>query len=114
MTNVRQLFGHDRLRQPGSKNEGDFRQPYEEFQYTQDFGQAPRPILDLTARRDRMGEWTYRHYNGTGKGLDDRSRQSHHGVRVVHLRNADEHYGREGSDTTFIVISRDAFTRRSS
>ncbi|HMG04784.1 MAG TPA: RHS repeat-associated core domain-containing protein, partial [Chthoniobacterales bacterium] len=37
---------------------------YEQFQYTQDFGQGPKVILDLTGTRDRLGRWTYRHYNG--------------------------------------------------
>ena len=35
---------------------------YEQFQYSQDFGQGLKPILDLTASRDRLGRWTYRHY----------------------------------------------------
>lgn len=36
----------------------------EEFQFSQDFGQGPKTILDLTASKDRLGRWTYRHYNG--------------------------------------------------
>lgn len=36
----------------------------EEFQYTQYFGQELRKILDLTASKDRLNRWTYRHYNG--------------------------------------------------
>jgi RHS repeat-associated protein len=33
------------------------------FQYTQDFGQGPTTILDLTKTKDRRGLWTTRHYN---------------------------------------------------
>ena len=33
------------------------------FQYTQDFGQGPVTILDLTKSKDRRGLWTTRHYN---------------------------------------------------
>ncbi len=36
---------------------------YQQFQYTQDFGNGPQTILDLTASKDRRGLWTYRHYN---------------------------------------------------
>ncbi len=36
---------------------------YEEFHYTQDFRYGETTILDLTASRDRLGRWTYRHYN---------------------------------------------------
>ena len=36
---------------------------HEDFQYTQDFGQGVTTILDLTRSRDRLGQWTTRHYN---------------------------------------------------
>jgi RHS repeat-associated protein len=35
----------------------------QQFQYSQDFGQGLRTILDLTASKDRRNRWTYRHYN---------------------------------------------------
>ena len=34
-----------------------------QFQYSQDFGQGPTTILDLTKSKDRRGLWTSRHYN---------------------------------------------------
>lgn len=35
----------------------------QQFQYSQDFGQGLRTILDLTKSKDRRGLWTTRHYN---------------------------------------------------
>ena len=34
-----------------------------QFHYAQDFGAGPQPILDLTASKDRLDRWTYRHYD---------------------------------------------------
>ncbi|MGH8094998.1 MAG: RHS repeat-associated core domain-containing protein [Chthoniobacterales bacterium] len=34
----------------------------QQFQYAQDFGNGPLTILDLSASKDRVGRWTYRHY----------------------------------------------------
>jgi YD repeat-containing protein len=34
----------------------------EEFEYSQDLGQGPQEILDLTRSKDRRGRWTTRHY----------------------------------------------------
>jgi RHS repeat-associated protein len=34
-----------------------------QFQYSQDFGQGLKTILDLTGSKDRRGRWTTRHYN---------------------------------------------------
>jgi RHS repeat-associated protein len=55
---------------------------YEEFQYSQDFGQGLKIILDLTASRDRLGLWTYRHYNSNRQLdtiTDPELRISHYG-----------------------------------
>jgi RHS repeat-associated protein len=41
----------------------------QQFQYSQDFGQGPTTILDLTKSKDRRGLWTTRHYN-TNRQMD--------------------------------------------
>ena len=57
---------------------------YEQFQYTDNVTGAM--TLDLTGSRDRLGRWTYRHYNANRQmdSITDPA-QSHDALWLVHL-----------------------------